>query len=322
MTGSGVHIASIDYGKGGISTYRFAAKPLVVPAIPESPFTGRGNELFGVEVDVQILGGPFSAAYTEGDNHNVVATDTMKNFVLKRALEFGGSTLEAFIDFVGRAFLATYPDMQAVHVTGREFPFAPASVPGGDGFVPSTVLFSRTRGDYGAAELILERTPSGVALTDHECGRLELHLVKTTGSSFAAFARDSHTTLPEVQDRPLFVYLDVFWRYRDPAQMLLGDTTHYVAAEQVRDLTALVFHEFNSRSIQHLVYEMGTRLLARFPQLAEVRFDAQNRLWDPTFTSDDPAVFVRTDPRPPYGRIGLTLTADDLTQDPSVPGES
>ena len=72
----------------------------------------------------------------------------------------------------------------------------------------------------------------------------------------------------------------------------------------------MTFHDFNSRSIQHLVYEMGTRLLARFPQLAEIRFEAQNRLWDPAFASDDPAVQVRTDPRPPYGRIGLTLTAD------------
>ena len=310
-----VQIASIDYGKGGVSTYRFAAKPLVVPAIAESPFTGRGGELFGVEVDVQVLGGPFAAAYTDGDNHNVVATDTMKNFILKRALEFEGSTLEAFLDFLGRAFLATYPDMVAVHVTGREFPFRAALIPDGDGFVPSTVLFSRSRDDYAAAELILERTPSGVALTDHECGRLELQLVKTTGSSFAAFARDAHTTLPEVQDRPLFIYLDVFWRYRDPSGMVADDPVGYVAAEQVRDHVAFTFHDFNSRSIQHLVHEMGVRLLARFPQLAEVRFEAQNRLWDKAFSSDDPAVQVRTDPRPPYGRIGLTLTADAVADD-------
>jgi urate oxidase len=306
-----VQLASVDYGKAGISSYRFAAAPLAVPAIPESAFTGRGGEIFGVDVDVQVLGGPFAAAYTDGDNHNVVATDTMKNFVLKQAVEFEGSTLEAFLDFLGRAFLATYPDMVALHVTGREFPFRAVPVPDGDGFTPSTVLFSRSRDDYAAAELILERSSSGVALTDHECGRLELQLLKTTGSSFAAFARDSHTTLPETQDRPLFIYLDVFWRYRDPTQMLSRDTAHYVAAEQVRDLVAATFHDFNSRSIQHLVHEMGVRLLARFPQLAEVRFEAQNRLWDRAFEADDPAVQVRTDPRPPYGRIGLTLSADD-----------
>lgn len=306
-----VQITSIEYGKGGISTYRFAAKPLRVAAIPESTFAGRGNELFAVDIDVQVLGGPFEAAYTDGDNHNVVATDTMKNFVLEQALAFEGATLEAFLDFLARAFLATYSDMQAVHVTGRELPFVPQAIPEGDSFTPSTVLFSRSRGDYAAAELLLERGPSGVALTDHECGRLELQLVKTTGSSFAAFARDSHTTLPEVQDRPLFIHLDAFWRYRDPALLVSDDPAHYVPAEQVRDLLAVVFHEFNSRSIQHLVHEMGARLLARFPQLAEVSFDAQNRLWDPVFTGDDPAVQVRTDPRPPYGRIGLTLQAPD-----------
>ncbi len=310
-----VKIASIDYGKGGIGCYRFAAKPLVVAAIPESAFTGRGNELFGVEVDVQVLGGPFTAAYTDGDNHNVVATDTMKNFVLAQALAFEGSTLEAFLDFLGRAFLATYTDMKALHVTGRELRFEGMTAPDGDGFSPSTVLFSRSRDDYGAAELLLERTPGGVALTDHECGRLELQLLKTTGSSFASFARDAHTTLPETQDRPLYLYLDVFWRYADPAQVVSEDTTHYVPAEQVRDLAATVFHDFNSRSIQHLVYEMGTRLLARFSQLAEVRFEAQNRLWDKAFETDKPAekpaVQVRTDPRPPYGQIGLTLTRDD-----------
>lgn len=312
MTRTKTQLASVDYGKAGIGTYRFAAAPLVVPKIPESSFTGRGNELFGVEVDVQVLGGPFAAAYTDGDNHNVVATDTMKNFVLARAAEFAGSTLEAFLDFLGRAFLATYPDMGALHVTGRELPFQAVPVPDGDGFAPSTVLFLRSRGDYAAAELILERSSSGVALTDHECGRLELQLVKTSGSSFARFARDRHTTLPEVQDRPLFIYLDVFWRYRDPAQLVADEPDAYVAAEQVRDLVAVAFHDFNSRSIQHLVYEMGTRLLTRFSQLAEVRFEAQNRLWDQAFASDDPAVQVRTDPRPPYGRIGLTLTADEL----------
>jgi len=313
-----VKIASIDYGKGGIGTYRFKAAPFVVAPIPESAFAGRGNEVFGVEVDVQVLGGPFSAAYTEGDNHNVVATDTMKNFVLQQALAFGGSTLEAFLDFLGRAFLGTYPDMRALHVTGRELAFTAAPVPDGGGFSPSTVLFSRSRNDYGAAELLLERTGSGVALTDHECGRLELQLLKTTGSSFSRFARDDHTTLPETEDRPLYIYLDVFWRYADPAQMVSDDTAHYVPAEQVRDLAAVVFHDFNSRSIQHLVYEMGTRLLARFPQLAEVRFEAQNRLWDPAFASDDPAVQVRTDPRPPYGQIGLTLARDSIARDDAV----
>jgi urate oxidase len=73
-------------------------------------------------------------------------------------------------------------------------------------------------------------------------------------------------------------------------------------------MVASVFHEFVSLSIQHLVNEMGARLLERFPQLVEVSFEAQNRLWDQVEVSDvDERVRVYTDPRPPYGRIGLIL---------------
>ena len=81
-----------------------------------------------------------------------------------------------------------------------------------------------------------------------------------------------------------------------------------MAAEQVSDLAAAVFHDFVSLSIQHLVHEIGNRILERWPQLAEVSFDTQNRLWDEVAQSeDDPTVRTYADPRPPFGHIGLVL---------------
>ena len=50
---------------------------------------------------MEVLGQGFLAAYTEGDNSNVVATDTMKNVILRRALEHDGPTLEGFLDELG-----------------------------------------------------------------------------------------------------------------------------------------------------------------------------------------------------------------------------
>jgi len=143
------------------------------------------------------------------------------------------------------------------------------------------------------------------------CGRLQLQLIKVTGSSFVSFVRDDYTTLPEHKDRPLFIYLDMFYEYQDINAILGDDTSHYIASEQVRDLAGAVFHEFNSKSIQHLVHEMGTRLLARFPQLISVSFDAQNRLWDTAFISEEnEKVKAYCDPRPPYGNITLTMIQD------------
>ena len=69
----------IEYGKAEVSFYRTYAAPLVVTPIPESPFTGRDNLLFAASVDVDVYGANFLPAYIDGDNSNVVATDTMKN---------------------------------------------------------------------------------------------------------------------------------------------------------------------------------------------------------------------------------------------------
>ncbi|MBD1931187.1 MULTISPECIES: factor-independent urate hydroxylase [Cyanophyceae] len=306
--------AEISYGKGNITLYRTYAKPMLgLTEIPESEFSGRENILFAVDVDVEVFGNNFIAAYTEGINTDVVATDTMKNFVLKKAITFDGSTLEGFINFLGQEFLNTYPQMRSLRVTGREQPFAAAHLPHPDGGnTNSEVLFSRSRNDYAVTVLDFEREGDGTKIVAHSCGRVGFQLIKVTGSLFANFARDEYTTLPEMSDRPLFIYLDVYWKYADVENAIASDLSHYIPAEQVRDFVQVVFHEFVSKSIQHLVYEMGVRLLQRFPQMAEVSFAAENRLWDTAFVSDaDSKIKVYCDPRPPYGMIKLTLNRDE-----------
>lgn len=129
--------------------------------------------------------------------------------------------------------------------------------------------------------------------------------MKVTGSAFSGYIRDQYTTLPETDDRPLYIALDVAWRYQHLNQAL--DPTHasYVAPEQVRDLLQVVFHATYDRSIQELLFRMGSRLLDRFPQLAEVAFVAQNRTRQLVIARPPRAVY--TDPFPAYGRIELVL---------------
>jgi urate oxidase len=260
----------IHYGKAEISVYR----------------TDGVRSLLGAEVQLDVFGENFMPAYTEGDNRLVVATDTMKNFVHAAALGYGGESLEELIELIGTRFLETYAHVERIRVRARETPFARKS----------DVLFQRSYDDAGVAELELDR--SGVLA--ERSGRVGLHLVKITGSSFVQFARDEFTTLPESVDRPLFIHLDVHWRHVDRARR--------VASTDVRESLTGTFDDFNSRSIQHLVHEMGTRLLDRFPEIAEVSFEGRNRLWDTAEVSEeDERVKVYTDPRPPYGMIGLTL---------------
>jgi urate oxidase len=308
----------IQYGKADVKVYRTYGAPLRgVTPIPESAFSGRENVLMGAEIAVTVRGNAFWDAYTKGDNRQVVATDTMKNFIQSASLTCRAPTLEGWLHEIGRAFLETYPQMESITVSGRELPFPSAVVPGDEAgsFAMSEVLFSRERCDASFAVLDLVRTEADLDQTtrigDLESGRAGLQLVKITGSSFADFARDEHTTLPERPDRPLYIWCDVGWHYAEPRDALGDDPARYVAGEQVADLAAAVFHEFVSLSIQHLVHEIGQRMLTRWPQLSEVSFDAQNRLWDLAGEApEDERVKVYADPRPPFGRIGLRLRRD------------
>lgn len=297
-----------SYGKCRVPVYRAYGTPLRgLTSIPESPFQGRSNILMAFEVDVEVFGQNFLPAYTEGDNSMVVATDSLKNIVLGQALAYKGATIEGFLALLGHEFLGTYADMHEVQLTGRELPFAAATVAQSQGFGPSDLVFGRSHGDYASATLRFQRTASGIAVSEHRCGRIGLQLLKVSGSAFTSFVRDGYTTLPERGDRPLFVFLDVHWRYGDTADML-NDMHSYVAAEQVRDLVATVFHEFVSESIQHLVHAMGRRLLERFPQLVEVAFEGQNRTRDPVAASEtEPQRKVYSDPFPAFGEIKLTM---------------
>jgi urate oxidase len=303
--------ATISYGKARVPVYRVYATPLaVVPSIPESSFNGRDNTLFAIEVDVEVFGNNFLPSYTQGDNSNVVATDSMKNFVLREALTYQGATYEGFLASLGHHFLNTYEQMESLRLTGRELAFVPAQVPQAGGtFGASNVLYSRSHNDYAFTTLDFERDGDRVVVSTHRCGCLDLQLFKVTGSSFTNFVRDEYTTLPERVDRPLFIYLDVYWKYANIEYLLAEDHEHYAPAEQVRDVVQTVFHEFVSESIQHLVYEMGQRLLERFPQLQEVSFEGQNRTRDPMAVSEsDPKIKVYSDPFSAYGLIKLTLT--------------
>jgi urate oxidase len=241
-----------------------------------------GDAVFACEVDIEVLGENFAAAYTEGDNSAVVATDTMKNFILREALQFGGDTLEGFLAFVGRRFLETYPIMEAVRMSGRELRFDRLG----------EKVYSRSRDDHAVATM--DVAPGGV--TSRRGGVENLWLLKTSGSAFTRFARDDYTTLPERVDRPLFIKLAVEWEYVDE---------RHADPHAVRDHVAATFDGFVSESIQHLVHEMGTRLLADYPQLSRVSFAAENHTRDPVGEGNGRRVF--TDPFPAQGLITLTL---------------
>jgi len=309
--GDSEYTFEVSYGKQGVPVYRVFATPLRdVTPIPESSFTGRDNNLLACEVDVEVFGDEFLPAYTHGDNSMLVATDSMKNFIIRESLAYPGATLEGLLHFLGVGFATTYPQMHTLTLTGREIPFGPVVVPNENGsHQPGGNLFSHIRGDRAFASISVDTRGAEVEVTGHDCGITGIELMKLTGSAFTSFLRDDYTTLPERGDRPLYVSMNFSWRYADVQDLLDPTRGRYVPAEQMRDLIAATFDDFVSESIQHLLHEMGQRALGRFPQLAEIRFDALNRTRDPFGQrEDDPRVKVYSDPFNAYGRLTLAIS--------------
>ncbi|NOU69348.1 urate oxidase [Paenibacillus sp. LMG 31461] len=302
------------YGKGDVWVYRSYAKPLTnITLIPESGFTGRDNVLFGMNIKVSVSGEKLFTSFSEGDNTNVVATDSMKNFILRKAGEYEGSTAEGFLAFVSRLFLEKYPWMTGIKMSADQVAFETLPVPGSNGFEVGNLVYRYSQNEHPTAFVELVRVADDIVLADHSAGIADLKLVKVKGSSFAGFVRDEYTTLPESSDRPLFIFLDIAWSYESAEDAFDADLGRYVAAEQIYDIAHTVFHEQHSPSIQNLIYRIGQRSFLRFPQLKEIRFESNNRTWETILEEvsvGEGKVF--TEPRPPYGFQGFSMTKRDL----------
>ena len=81
------------YGKGDVIAYRLVRDGQV----PE----GR-SPVFGASVLLLLYGQAFWSTYTTGDNNNLIATDSMKNFIQRETLNFPGWDLEEYCQ-IGRA---------------------------------------------------------------------------------------------------------------------------------------------------------------------------------------------------------------------------
>jgi urate oxidase / 2-oxo-4-hydroxy-4-carboxy-5-ureidoimidazoline decarboxylase len=246
---------------------------------------GAPPPVFGAAVTMLLYGDAFWPTYAAGDNTNLVATDSMKNFIQREALNFDGADLESLCQFLAGKFLRTYPLTEGIQVSATEMPYT--AIAGGN------VAFAPSGPDRAVASIEMRQGGETVELRSGIHG---FKLLRLGGSAFTGFVRDQYTTLPEITNRPLHMWLDLEWTCS--VSVALG--------RSVRRLVHQVFHEFESGSIQQVIYRMGTRMLADLPEMTEVRLEANNRTWDAVAERDD-TLGVFTDPRPPYGVLGLTL---------------
>ena len=273
------------YGKGDVTVFRLNR---------DGKGPGGGSPVFGASILMLVYGDAFWPTYTTGDNTGLIATDSMKNFIQRETINYAGADLEGCCRFLGTKFLETYPQVEGVQVSAVEIPYA--GLPGG--LQGKTAAFSPAGPERATARIEIDRD----GIVEIASGIRGFKLLRLGGSAFHGFVRDEYTTLPDIVNRPLHMWLDLEWLYTTPAAGFNSGAGTDCARQIVRD----VFNGFESGSIQQVIYQIGTRMLVEIPAIAEVHLEANNRTWD-TVIERGEELGVYTDARPPYGCLGLRL---------------
>ena len=255
---------------------------------------GDRHDLKDLTVSIRFEG-EYDQWYTDGDNREVLPTDTMKNTVYALAASNSVGEPEVFGRVLAEHFLERNPRLRRVRIDLTEQAWGRIAVGArehGQAFVrQSAEARSATVQGQG------DRITIGAGVRD-------LVILKSSRSGFAGFLRDAYTTLPDVADRILATALTATWHYRT------SDLDFNLTWRAVRNTLLEAFGEHDSRSVQHTLHAMGRAVVDNVDAVTAIRLVMPNKHHlpvdlTPLGLQNRNEIFVPTDE--PYGLIEATV---------------
>jgi urate oxidase len=247
------------------------------------------HEIIDLNVTSQLRG-DFEAAHTEGDNANVVATDTQKNTIFAFARD-GITSPETFLLRLADHFTSEFDWVSGGRWAAEEFGWSRIN--------DHDHSFYRSAPEIRTAVLVREGDTDTMIT-----GFYGLTVMKTTQSGFTGYPKDKYTTLPETEDRILATDITTRWRYNT------ADVDYDATYDSVKNIIMNKFCEGYSRGLQQTLYQMAEAVISEHDTIDEIKFSCPNKhhfLSDLSFCGlDNPGeVFYAADR--PYGLIEATI---------------
>lgn len=251
-----------------------------------------------------VLRGDFSRAHTEGDQADVLPTDSQKNTAFALAKEVGVTSPEEYAVALARHLVDAVPAATGAQVQVEEHAWDRIPVDGAGHDHSFVRRGTETRTAVVTVDGRGEGQRSWVL-----SGLTDLVVLKSTGSEFRGFLKDRFTTLEETDDRVMATSLTARWRWDSVDGVDLDE-----AYGSVRERCLTTFATTYSRALQETLFLMGSAVLEAHPQIAEIRFSAPNKHHfaydlERFGLANDGEVFMAADR--PYGLIEATVTRDD-----------
>ncbi|TRY61549.1 hypothetical protein TCAL_03190 [Tigriopus californicus] len=218
--------------------------------------------------------------YIEGNNEDIVATDSQKNTVYLLAKRFGVSNPERFALLLARHFLNQYS-----HVVRAKI---------------EVVTLVRN----GTAQV--------------ESGLNKLQVLKTTQSAFVNFYRDEFASLPDMEDRIFSTVVKANWTYDTIANVNFDQAFEKVKLAILRGFAGCPDRGVYSPSVQQSMYLIQKDILDQIRQLRDVYMQMPNKHYFSVDLSKFPRVGSKTNDEvflpvdKPSGMIEATLARNDF----------
>ena len=255
---------------------------------------GDRHDVSDLTVDV-AFDGRFEAVHLQGDNAEVLPTDTMRNTVYALAKQHPVEPVEGFGRALAQHFLGESREAARVRIRIARHGWARITV-GGRAHDHS---FVRGSDERRMAYVLADRDA-----VRFEAGIEEMEVLKTTKSAFEGYIRNRYTTLPETKDRIFATIVSARWKYAsEPADF---DATF----DAIRTAMLETFAGHDSKSVQQTLFAMGAAAIDAAPEVSEIRLSLPNRhnlLFDigRFGLENQNEVFVPT--TEPYGLIEATV---------------
>ncbi|CBQ68093.1 probable urate oxidase (uricase) [Sporisorium reilianum SRZ2] len=279
---SNVRLASASYGKDLVRIFRIVRDA-------SDPSSHRVAEY---TVRCLLHGESLTPSYTKADNSPVVATDTVKNTLNYLAKVLPADDVlcpERYALHVVNHFLSTYSHIEKTEVDLIQHKWTRIVLDSKDGGAHKH-SFVRDGEEKRTVRALGERSGSEINVTTLEGGIKGLLVLKSSGSAFHGFHRDSFTTLKEVHDRIFSTEVECSYSIALPKGGLTAALKKPATLPKfceihssVKSHILRIFALDDSASVQATMYRMGEHILgdAANTTVQDVSFALPNKHYIP-----------------------------------------
>jgi urate oxidase len=225
--------------------------------------------------------------YLNGDNSDIVATDSQKNTVYLLAKKFGVQSPEEFAIRLCTHFLTTYRHVEAAHVYIEEYPWKRINYSKDLHGPEHNHAFIYTPVATRYCDVLQKRHDKHPTIIS---GLKDLRVLKTTQSSFVNFINDEFRSLPDMEDRVFSTIITASWQYSDINKINFDSLWHHVKEIILQNFAGDYHVGIPSPSVQNTIYLAQRDVLKTIKEISSISIQMPNKHYFVFDTSKYPAV--------------------------------